>query len=332
MRTIAFALVLGVLAGCERTESDGPAASATIRVDGSSTVYLISESQANAFKRAGLGEVALGESGTSGGFRKFCAGRIDVSGASRPINRAEIRTCDEAGIEFIELPVGYDGMAVVVNPRNTWVDHLTVAELKAIWEPGSRISSWRQVREKFPDRPMKLFGPGADSGTFDYFTLAINGRERASRTDYTGSEDDNVLARGVAGDENALGYFGYAYYVENWDKLKLLAVDDGVAANGDGPLPPSQETVSSGTYQPLSRPIFIYVSMTSLRRSEVARFVKFYLDHARKAVSDAGYVALPDRGDELVKARYEARKTGTAFTGGSQVGVTIEKLYAAESR
>jgi phosphate transport system substrate-binding protein len=325
-------VILAVAGGCGRKEDRAESTGESVRVDGSSTVFLVSEAEAKEFHRAGLGSVAVAASGTTGGLRKFCRGEIDIAGASRPIEPDEVEACRRAGIEFIELPIGYDGISVVVNPKNNWVDHLTVAELRRIWEAGSTISSWKQVREGFPDRPLHLYGPGGDSGTFDYFTLAINGKERSSRTDYTGSEDDNDLVHGVAVDEGGLGYFGYAYFVENWNKLKLLAIDDGIATNGDGPVAPSQQTVATGTYQPLSRPIFIYVSARSALRTEVSRFVTFYLDHARKVVADAGYIALPARADDLAKSRYQSRKIGTAFSEGARLGLTVEELYTAESR
>ena len=328
---VPLVLLAAAPSGCGG-KGDRHSQPASVHVDGSSTVYLISASQARSYQRAGFGFVAVGESGTTGGFRKFCKGEIDVTGASRPINQKEMDACKGAAIDFVELPIGYDGIAVVVHARNSWVDHLTVGELRTMWEAGSEIKSWSQVRPGFPDRPLRLYGPGTDSGTYDYFTLAINGKERSSRTDYTGSEDDYVLARGVIGDENGLAVFGYAYYLEHWQKLKLLAIDDGIAGNGQGPIPPSQESVSAGTYQPLSRPIFIYVSVKSAQRREVDHFVNFYLDHARKLVADAGYIALPERIDALVKARYQERRTGSALAGGSELGVTVDKLLAAERK
>lgn len=327
----AACLLVGLFAGCERSNA-AVESSSPVRVDGSSTVYLVSLSQAKEYQKAGLGHVDVAESGTTGGFRKFCSGEVAVTGASRPITQDELARCRAGSVDFIELPIGYDGISLVVHRTNTWASSLTVAELKAIWEPGSKIATWKQVRSTFPDRPLHLYGPGKDSGTFDYFTLAVNGAERASRNDYTASEDDNVLVNGVASDEGGLGYFGFAYFVENWDKLKLVAIGDGNAANGDGPVLPSQESIANGTYQPLARPIFIYVSVPASTRPEVERFVTFYLKHARKLVADAGYIALPAKGDEMAMTRYRARKTGTAFTGGSKLGVLVEDLYAAESK
>ncbi|HEY9601988.1 MAG TPA: PstS family phosphate ABC transporter substrate-binding protein, partial [Allocoleopsis sp.] len=230
---------------------------ATIKIDGSSTVYPITEAVAEDFQKQtrGAAKVTVGISGTGGGFKKFCAGETDISDASRPILAAEMEKCKAAGIEYIELPVAYDALTVVVNPQNNWVSSITVAELKKIWGPAAqgKVTNWNQVRQGFPDAPLKLFGPGADSGTFDYFTEAVNGKAKASRTDYTPSEDDNILVQGVSRDKNALGYFGVAYYEANKSKLKAVAID-----GGKGPVLPSLKTVQDATYQPLSRPLFIY--------------------------------------------------------------------------
>ncbi len=305
-----------------------------VRVDGSSTVYLVSKIVSDEATKQGLVAAKVDESGTTGGFKKFCAGRIDISGASRPIQQSEMDACKAAGIDFIEVPIGYDGLAIVVNATNTWVDHLTVAELKRMWEPAAKgvITSWKKVRDSFPDRPLHLFGPGDQSGTFDYFTQAIVGTQRASRTDYTGSEDDAVLVQGVADDENALGYFGIAY-LRNQPKLRAVPIDDGDATNGDGPIAPSVQTVSNGTYQPLSRPIFIYVSVKALARPEVDQFVTYYLKAARELSAEVGYVPLPLHTDQLAQERYKARRTGTMFEGKApSVGVTMEKLLDVEQR
>jgi phosphate transport system substrate-binding protein len=274
-------------------------------------------------------------SGTGGGLKKFCRGELDVAGASRPIKESEAEACKAAGIEFVELPVAYDGLAVVVHPSNDWVDHLTVAELKKMWEPeaAEKLTSWAQVREGWPDRKLVLFGAGADSGTYDYFTQAIVGKEHSSRGDYTSNEDDNVLVTGVAGDPGALGFFGFAYYTENQGKLKVVPIDDGVADNGAGPITPTLETVKDGTYQPLSRPLFLYVSTKSLARASVAAFAEFYLAQVAKLAAEVGYIPLPDRAYELARKRLAERVTGSVFAGkGSQVGVTVEKLLEAEAR
>jgi phosphate transport system substrate-binding protein len=303
--------------------------SGTIRIDGSSTVLPISEAVAEEFAKAHPKvQPTVGKSGTGGGFKKFANGEIDITGASRPIREEEDALCKKNGIEYIEIPVAYDAMAVVVNPQNTWCDSLTVAELKKIWEPAAqgKIVNWSQVRPGFPNERLVLFGAGTDSGTFDYFTAAIVGKEKASRGDYTGSEDDDVLVQGVSRTKGGLGYFGLAYYENNQDKLKLVAID-----NGSGPVKPSRETVLNGTYQPLARPLFIYVSVKALERPEVAEFVKFYIQNAGKLAEEVGYIGLPENVLALVKERVERRITGSAFGAhGSQVGVKLEDLYKIE--
>ncbi len=324
---VAVALAIAV-AGCSQRRASGR----TVKIDGSSTVFLISQAVAEELTRSGQGQVTVGASGTGGGFKKFCRGDLDVVGASRPIKQSEIDDCKAHGIEWLELPVAYDGLAVVVNPANTWVDHLTVAELARIWAPAAQgqLTRWSQVRDSWPDEPLRLFGPGVDSGTYDYFTAAIVGKEHSSRGDYTQSEDDNTLVTGVAGDRDALGFFGFAYYVENRDKLRLVPVDDLRADDGDGPVAPSPATVVDGTYQPLSRPLFIYASVVALERPEVDVAVDFYLAQASTLAPAVGYVALPAPVGELVRKRYRARRTGTVFEGGSRIGVTLEKLLASE--
>jgi phosphate transport system substrate-binding protein len=303
--------------------------SGTIRVDGSSTLLPISEAVAEEFAKAHPKvQPTVGKSGTGGGFKKFANGEIDITGASRPIREEEDALCKKNGIEYIEIPVAYDAMAVVVNPQNTWCDSLTVAELKKIWEPAAqgKIVNWSQVRPGFPNERLVLFGAGTDSGTFDYFTAAIVGKEKASRGDYTPSEDDDVLVQGVSRTKGGLGYFGLAYYENNQDKLKLVAID-----NGSGPVKPSRETVLNGTYQPLARPLFIYVSVKALERPEVAEFVKFYIQNAGKLAEEVGYIGLPEKVYALVQERVERRITGSAFGAhGSQVGVKLEDLYKIE--
>jgi len=315
------------LAGCSKE-------STIIAVDGSSTVYPITEAVAEQFQQSNPNvKVTVGISGTGGGFKKFCSGETDISDASRPIKPSEVELCQKNGIEYVELPVAYDGLAVVVNPNNNWVDHLTAAELKRIWEPGAqgKIARWNQVRPRWPNKEIHLFGPGVDSGTYDYFTEAIVHKEHSSRGDFTSSEDDNVLVQGIATDEAALGFFGLAYYEENRNRLKLVPIDDEKADNGDGPIPPSLETVMKGTYQPLSRPLFIYVRKQALDRPEVATFIRFYLQNASELAREVGYIPLPGRSYELAQARVEKRQTGSIFGGkGSQVGVSIEELLAKE--
>jgi phosphate transport system substrate-binding protein len=267
-----------------------------VRIDGSSTVFPVTEAVAEEFQIENRGvRVTVGISGTGGGFKKFCAGETDISDASRPIKESERELCAEEGIDPIQLTVAYDGLAVMVNPANHFAACLTVDELKRIWEPGSTVNTWQDVRPEWPAEEIKLYGPGTDSGTFDYFTEAIVGEEDASRPDFTASEDDNVLVQGIAGDPYSLGYFGYAYYAENTDKLKLVAVD-----GGNGCVEPNDETVQNGTYAPLSRPLFIYVKQTALARPEVEAFVEYYLSNASLLVPQVGYVALaPERYDAM---------------------------------
>lgn len=304
-----------------------------VKIDGSSTVYPITEAMAEEFQKAYRGkyQVTVGISGTGGGFKKFCRGETDISDASRPIKESERKQCKENGIEFIELPVALDALAVMVNPKNNWVDYLSVEELKKMWEPEAqgKIKNWRQIRPAFPDRPLTLYGPGADSGTYDYFTEAVVGKEHSSRGDFTASEDDNVLVQGIANDVNALGFFGYAYYYENRDKLKAVSI----SYKGGKPAAPSVEAAKAGTYQPLSRPIFIYVSKQAADRNEaVRRFAEFYLDakRAQELVREVGYVPLPGEAYDLARKNLRERHTGTAFAGGSKVGVSIEDLLTTQ--
>jgi phosphate transport system substrate-binding protein len=260
-----------------------------VTIDGSSTVYPITEAVAEEFQKANSNvKVTAAFAGTGGGFKKFCNGEIDMNDASRPIQDAEKAACTAKGIDYAEMQVAIDGLSVLVNPQNTWVDCLTTAELKKIWDQGSAVKKWSDVRASFPADPIKLFGPGADSGTFDYFTEVINGKAKQSRSDYTQSEDDNQLVTGIAGDKDALGYFGFAYFEENKSKLKLVPVD-----SGKGCITPSTETIAGGTYTPLSRPLFIYPSKTALKRPEFAAFVKYYLDNVNQFVDEVGYIEAP---------------------------------------
>ncbi len=303
---------------------------ATVKIDGSSTVFPITEAVAEEFqKQPGAAKVTVGISGTGGGFRKFCAGETDISNASRPILQREIDTCKNNGISYIELPVAYDALSVVVNPQNDWASSITVAELKKIWEPAAQgtITKWNQVRPSWPDLPLVLFGPGADSGTFDYFTEAIVGRSKSSRTDYTGSEDDNVLVQGVSRDKSAIGYFGLAYYEPNKSRVKGVAID-----NGKGAVFPSKQTVLDGTYQPLSRPLFIYVNASSARKPEVKAFVEFFMRNGEKLANEVGYIGLPQRAYTTSLGRFRAGRRGTIFGGKESVGLTIEDLMNREAR
>jgi phosphate transport system substrate-binding protein len=328
---VALSFLIG-LAGCGRSEpgtTPGSAAPQVITADGSSTVAPVTEAVAEEFQRANPGnKVTVGTSGTGGGFARFCRDEIDISDASRPIRKDEADKCTAAGVQFVELPVAYDGLAVVVHPKNTWAASMTVAELKTLWEPAAqgKIMRWNQVRPSWPDREIHLLGAGVDSGTFEYFTEAVVGKAKQSRGDYTSSEDDNVIVQGVSGDENALGYFGYAYYEQNQGKLKLVAIDDGDDSNGKGPIAPSPETVKNGTYRPLSRPIFIYPKVKALDRPEVRSFVDFYLTKGIPLVREVGYVPLSDQEYNLVRSRFTGRKTGSMFEGlDSHSQVTLEQ-------
>jgi phosphate transport system substrate-binding protein len=300
--------------------------SGNILIDGSSTVFPITEAVAEEFQKKYPGvRVSVGISGTGGGFKKFTAKETDISDASRPIKTSEADDAAKNGVEYIELAIAYDGLSVMVNPKNTWVKELTVADLKKIWEPAAqgKITRWNQVRPEWPNEEIHLYGPGTDSGTFDYFTEAINGKALASRGDFTASEDDNVLVQGIAGDRFGLGYFGYAYYVENKSKLKLIPI---VNPNTGKAVLPSEKTINDASYQPLSRPIFIYVSKQAAVRPEVQEFVRFYLTQSPKLVKEVGYVALPNKFYQEFLKRFEARKTGSLFSGGPQVGVTLDDL------
>ena len=303
-----------------------------IKVDGSSTVFPITEAVSEEFGKTGGGKVMVGISGTGGGFKRFCRGETDISNASRPIKSTEKTACKESSIDFIELPIAYDGLAVVVNPKNTWVDYLTVEELKKIWSPDSQgtVTKWSQVRDGFPDEPIVLYGAGTDSGTFDYFTEAINGKSGSSRGDYTASEDDNVLVEGVGSEKGGLGYFGLAYYEQNKDRLKIVPIEDGKSDNGEGPIAPSMETVMDNTYQPLARPIFIYVSADAAQKANIAKYVEFYLDNATELVEEVGYIPLQPESYEAAKHRFESRIKGSVFSGGAKVGVTMAELLKME--
>lgn len=299
-----------------------------IVIDGSSTVFPVTAAAAEEFRKYARDvRITVGISGTGGGFKRFCAGETAISNASRPILPSEREACEKNGIEFIELPVAFDGLSVVVSPRNDFVKCLTVAELKRMWEPDAqgRITRWNQIRPSFPDRPLKLFGPGADSGTFDYFTEAIVGRSKASRGDFQASEDDNVLVQGVANDPDAIGYFGFAYYIENPGKLKVVAIDE--KGNGNC-VEPSEQTIKNGTYQPLSRPIFIYVRKQDASRPEVQGFVNFYLSKSFTPLiptKEIGYVPLEDNIYAAAQRRFQNQVTGTLFPNGQEVGATLDR-------
>jgi len=303
-----------------------------VRIDGSSTVFPISEAMAEEFQisKRGKVRVTVGISGTGGGFKKFCRGEIDIANASRPISTSEMEACAAAGIQYIELPVAYDALTVAVNPRNTLVDAITITELKKMWEPAAQgtVRTWQDVNPKWPARPLKLFGPGSDSGTFDYFTEATVGKAKSSRGDYTASEDDNVLVQGVESDANGLAYFGYAYYAPNAARMKALKI---VNSKGRA-VAPSPAGVLDGSYEPLSRPIFIYVSKAAAERAEIKEFVAFYLTKGAPLVEEVRYVPLAPAAYDKALANFRAGKTGTAFGGHNEVGLSVDELLAREAK
>lgn len=271
------------------TEGTGAKLNGEIRIDGSSTVFPITEAVAEEFLAAHPEvKVPVGVSGTGGGFKKFIGKETDINAASRPIKEAEAASAKAAGINYTVLEVAYDGISIVVNKANTWATSMTVAELKTLWSPDSKVKTWKEIRPEWPDEALKLYAPGTDSGTFDYFTETINGKSGSIRTDFVASEDDNVLVQGVAGDKNAIAFFGFAYYEANMDKLSLVGID-----NGKGAILPTFETIKDGTYAPLSRPLFLYVNNEALARPEVKTFLRFYLQSAPTLVKEVGYVALP---------------------------------------
>lgn len=302
-----------------------------VKVDGSSTVYPITEAVAEEFQKSKKNavKVTVGISGTGGGFKKFCRGETDVSDASRPIMKKEMDACKEAGVQYYELPVAFDALTVVINPSNTFIKSMKPAELKKIWEPAAqgKITNWNQVDPSYPDLPLKLFGPGADSGTFDYFTEAIVGKAKSSRGDYTASEDDNVLVQGVARDKGAIGYFGFAYYLENQKKLKAVPI-----FNGKSDVLPSAKSVEDGSYNPLARPIFIYVNVKSLEKPEVKEFVEFYMKNGAQLTQEVKYVPLPAKAYTGNIEHIAKKKIGTKFGGEEAVGIKIEELMAREAK
>ncbi len=307
-------------------------AQAMVKIDGSSTVFPIAEAVAEEFQLAKRGKirVTVGISGTGGGFKRFCRGEIDISNASRPILKEEMEACRKAGVKYMELPVAFDALTVVVNPENTWVKSLTIADLRKIWEPTAqgRITRWNEVRTEWPAEQLTLFGPGADSGTFDYFTEAVNGKSKASRGDFAASEDDNVIVQGVESDRGALGYFGYAYYVENTARVRAVPI---VTTAGKA-VTPSFEAVIDGSYEPLSRPLFIYVSEAAAKRPEVRELIDFYLTEGPALAKEVGYVPLPKAAYRLALEHFQHGKLGTVFGGTPEVGVTIDDVLAREGK
>lgn len=302
-----------------------------VKVDGSSTVFPITEGVAEDYQKAKKGavKVTVGISGTGGGFKKFCRGETDMSNASRPITAKEMADCKAAGIEYYELPVAFDALTVVINPRNSFLKQITIAELKKMWEPAAQgvIKNWNQVNPAWPDAPIKLFGAGADSGTFDYFTEAVTGKSKSSRGDFTASEDDNVLVQGVSSDVNAIGYFGYAYYAENKSKIKSLPIVNSKGAA----IAPDEKTVLDGSYEPLSRPIFVYVNAKSLEKPEVKDFVDYMLKNSAKIAKEVKYVPLPAKAYTMGAEHLKKGKKGTVFGGKNEIGITIEELLKREA-
>jgi len=315
-------LLLMILVGC------GGSSTESVSIDGSSTVFPLTEAVAEEFMTDHQGaRVNVGVSGTGAGFSKFLRGETAINDASRPITGGERERADDNGVEYIELPVAYDGVAVVAHPDNDWVECLTVDELRQIWEPDSDVDRWNEVRDEFPDRPLDLYAPGTASGTYDYFTEAVVGESGASRSDFTGSEDDNVLVQGIEGTETALGYFGLAYYTNNAQDLNVVAVDPDGRNEGASCVTPSPETVQDGSYRPLTRPLFIYVNPAKIT-PVVESFVEFYLDQAGTLAPDVGYVGMPDGAYDLARERFENRTTGTIF-GAEDVdviGVEVEQV------
>lgn len=342
--SLSAVAVAAVLSGCgskdqapdaaapASTPAAPAAAAQVITIDGSSTVYPITEAVAEEFQIQNQGalKVTVGVSGTGGGFKKFCRGELDVANASRPIQKVEMDACAAAGIKYFELPVAYDALTVVVNPQNSFLGTATIEQLKLIWAPESQgtVTRWNQIDPSWPDAEFKLYGAGSDSGTFDYFTEAVVGKAKASRGDYTASEDDNTLVQGVAQDVNALGYFGYAYYAENQSKLKAVAIAPSAGAPG---VLPSDETVISGSYTPLSRPLFIYVSEQAIKRAEVRQFIDFYFANVPELAREVRYVPLPPEAYTTVQKHVSENKLGTVFGGEPATAITIEDLLKREA-
>ena len=304
----------------------------SIKIDGSSTVYPITKEIAERFQVSKKEPVAIDVefSGTGGGFDKFCRGETDISNASRPIQLDEMAACNQAEVRYIELPVAFDALTVVVNPQNDWLDSITLEELEKIWSPAAeqKITRWNQIRSSFPDQPLNLYAPGTDSGTFDYFTEAVMGEAGASRTDYTASEDDDILVKEVSQDPNALGYFGLAYYEQRADEMKAVAID-----SDNGAILPSRETVEQAQYQPLARPLFIYINAVSAQNNPALRqFIDFYLEQAPETVNEVGYVPLPEEAYHIDKVTFHRGEVGTVFEGESQFNLTIPELLRRQAR
>jgi phosphate transport system substrate-binding protein len=308
-------------------------AQSIIKIDGSSTVYPITKAVADRFEilKKNATKVTMDISGSGGGFKKFCRGEIDIVNASRPILKNEMADCKNSRIQYIEIPVAFDALTVAVNPENYWVSALTIPQLRKIWEPGAegKISRWNQINPAWPDEAFKLYGADTDSGTFDYFTKAIVGKAKSSRRDFIESENDNVLVQGVAASKNGLGFFGFAYYIENESKVKAVAIDNG---KGDGGVLPSVETVENGSYQPLSRPVFIYISVKATEKPEVKEFAEFYMKNALLVVKEVKFFPLPPRAYNTMLEHFKKKRVGTVFNGMSAIGLTIDDLIRREGR
>jgi phosphate transport system substrate-binding protein len=329
----AFSLLMAAsVAAAGLAIAPATAEAQVIKIDGSSTVFPVTEAIAEEFQilKRGKTRVTVGISGTGGGFKKFCRGETDVQDASRPILTAEMEACRAAGIKYYELPVAYDALTVAVSPQNTWITQLTIAELKKMWEPAAqgKITRWNQINPKWPNEPLVLFGAGSDSGTFDYFTEAVTGKAKSSRGDFTGSEDDNVLVQGIANNKNALGYLPFAYYSPNASRLKAVAI---VGKSGKAVLP-ALENVTNGSYEPLSRPLFIYVSEKAAQRADVKEFIEYYLLKGTPLIEEVRYLPLPQQAYQLAIKHFREGKLGTGFGGVPEVGLKVEELLAREAK
>ena len=326
MKFYVMGPVLGVILGFGCGVGSHVWADVVVKIDGSSTVYPITEAVAEDFQKATGTKVTVGISGTGGGFKKFARGETDVQDASRPISEEEVKAAKEGGIEYLELPIAYDALTVVVNAKNNWLETITVSELKKIWEPEAqgKITKWNQIRPEWPNKEIKLYGAGSDSGTFDYFTEAINGKSKASRGDYTASEDDNVLVQGVEGDKHALGYMGFAYYEAHQKRLKALGIEWN--EKGKPPVKPTEEAVLAGNYNPLSRPLFLYVNVKSLDKPEVKKFVEFYLANVARLSQEVKYIPLPESAYVKVRERLAKLQKGTAFAGHAEMAIPIAEI------
>ncbi|MBA2484361.1 MAG: PstS family phosphate ABC transporter substrate-binding protein [Nitrosomonas sp.] len=320
-----------VLLGALTSFSSTATAQSIIKIDGSSTVYPISKVAADWFQveKNNTVKVNVDISRSGGGFRKFCRGEIDIVNASRPILKNEIADCKKSHVQYVEIPIAYDALTVAVNPKNYWITTLTVAELKKIWEPTAqgKITKWNQINPAWPDEAFKLYGANENSGTYDYFTRAVVGKVKSSRSDFTQSANDNILVESVAGDKNALGFFGFAYYIENQSIVKAIAINSGL-----GDILPSVESVENGSYQPFSRPIFIYVNIEAAEKPEVKEFVEFYIKNAILLVKEAKFFPLPPSAYRTMMGHFNKRRVGTVFNGLSAVGLTIDDLIRREER